>query len=274
MHEIIYKYLPIERITYLNDELLRITQPSDLNDPYECIPILPTIEESIEIFNEQVKKKISIFKGNAKQKEKYQRELVKKYQRDVDKMRSGAPNNLKIQYLAKGLEKLNNNFGLLSFSRRWNSSLMWAHYTKSHSGICIGFDYSNRFFQDYIPENDDPYRVFDIVKYSDERVKVPTQNSVDEVNLKIMFTKSKDWEYEQELRFLVSLGFASKKIFHKPFDIHLLKVPHQLIKEIIVGVKTSPEEVQKIKEFCSKKSIPLYQTKISESKFDMERTQL
>lgn len=44
MDNIIYKYLPIERLSYLEDELLRITQPSDLNDPFECLPSPPSIE--------------------------------------------------------------------------------------------------------------------------------------------------------------------------------------------------------------------------------------
>src|SRR5438105_1260976 len=41
---ILYKYLPPERITFLNDELLRFTQPGDLNDPFECIPTISKVD--------------------------------------------------------------------------------------------------------------------------------------------------------------------------------------------------------------------------------------
>jgi len=41
---IVYKYLPPDRKTYLDDELLRFTQPGALNDPFECIPIVPKVD--------------------------------------------------------------------------------------------------------------------------------------------------------------------------------------------------------------------------------------
>ena len=37
--------------------------------------------------------------------------------------------------------------GVLSLSRRWDSSLMWSHYTSSHTGFCVGFDRDHEFFQ-------------------------------------------------------------------------------------------------------------------------------
>ena len=40
----VYKYLPPDRKTYLDDELLRFTQPGALNDPFECIPIVPKVD--------------------------------------------------------------------------------------------------------------------------------------------------------------------------------------------------------------------------------------
>jgi hypothetical protein len=50
--EIIYKFLPSDRLSYLEDELLRITQPGDLNDPFECLPFPATEEETIQIIEQ------------------------------------------------------------------------------------------------------------------------------------------------------------------------------------------------------------------------------
>ena len=47
-----YKYLPPERLSYLDDELLRYTQPIDLNDPFECLPKKPSEKE----FKDVIKK--------------------------------------------------------------------------------------------------------------------------------------------------------------------------------------------------------------------------
>lgn len=62
-----YKYLPIDRKDYLQNEFLRFTQPSDLNDPFECLPQKPSEEEfnmlidtvisNLPIVNEEFEKK-------------------------------------------------------------------------------------------------------------------------------------------------------------------------------------------------------------------------
>ena len=52
----IYKYLPAERDTYFKDALLRFSPPSELNDPYECLPVLSKEVENLEI--NSMKKKL------------------------------------------------------------------------------------------------------------------------------------------------------------------------------------------------------------------------
>ena len=42
----LFKYLPPERKTFFTDFLLRFTQPSDLNDPFECLPAARDIDHS------------------------------------------------------------------------------------------------------------------------------------------------------------------------------------------------------------------------------------
>jgi len=48
---IYYKYLTIERTTYLKDKLLRFTQPGDLNNPFECRPQIPKFEDFHSVLN-------------------------------------------------------------------------------------------------------------------------------------------------------------------------------------------------------------------------------
>ncbi len=47
-----YKYLPIERLSYLDNELLRFTQPTDLNDPFECLPQRPSKQELLSLIDD------------------------------------------------------------------------------------------------------------------------------------------------------------------------------------------------------------------------------
>ena len=127
MKEHYYKYLPINRLSYLEDELLRFTQPGDLNDPFECLPKKPSIEEFDNLINSLIPEnsnKVIQKEIKAKYDSKYLDELYKTQ-----------------------VEKVNEDIGIFSLSKNWKSSLMWAHYTESHKGFCVGFDSKNNFFK-------------------------------------------------------------------------------------------------------------------------------
>jgi hypothetical protein len=125
-----YKFLPVERLDYFSNEQLRFTQPIDLNDPFECLPQKPNFEELKNLIN-------SLILPNS---DKHQEQKVK------EKFDYVFLDNLyKSQY-----EKVNKDIGIFSLSKKWNNSLMWAHYTISHKGFCIGFDSKHNYFADYI----------------------------------------------------------------------------------------------------------------------------
>ena len=267
---VIYKYLPFERLSYLENELLRITQPGDLNDPFECLPIPPSIEEFIEVLNITSKRElVRIEQFPKKERLEIKTKMNIKLKQEISKIRNNEPENFRMRFYNDGAKKINSLIGIISLSRRWNSTLMWSHYTNSHKGFCVGFNSEDNYFKAY-NQLSNLERIFLPVVYSDQRVKIPIVEGED-INPLVMLTKSNDWEYEEEERLLVTLSQSEKTIQNKPFDVHLFKVPHRLITEIIVGANISPENLKTIKEFCIKNSINLYQSKISEHKFDMER---
>src|SRR5437016_3927130 len=95
---IIYKYFPPERLNYLDDELLRITQPSDLNDPFECIQILPTVEQVIDLLNQildkQIKEVVKSKLSKAQKKEK--KNLLERTTKiNITNIKKGNTNNLR-----------------------------------------------------------------------------------------------------------------------------------------------------------------------------------
>jgi hypothetical protein len=149
---------------------------------------------------------------------------------------------------------------------------MWSHYSNSHKGYCIGLDTTNPFFKDYRDQLIGEI-MFLSVQYKDERIKIPMGKN-ERIDPFVMLRKSTDWKYEEEERLLVALKKADKVIQKNPFSIYLYKVPHSLIKEIIAGANISESDLTEIKEFCIEKNITLYQSKISEYKFDMTRIRL
>ena len=76
-------------------------------------------------------------------------------------------------------------YGMLCFSRRWHNPVLWSHYADSHRGICLGFEIEE---QSIFP-----------VSYVSRRTSLslpPTQDTIKQ----LLFTKYRDWSYEEELR--------------------------------------------------------------------------
>lgn len=241
-----YKYLPIDRITYLQDELLRFTQPIDLNDPFECLPQKPT-ETELKGVVEKISEILPIVN------------------------REG--NTLKIDELFKSAyENINNDIGIFSLTKKWNNALMWAHYTNSHKGFCVGFNPNDNFFHDYLSTDRKKSKTIKNVVYSNQRVKIPMEIDKPKLEFEPFITKSNDWKYEEEVRIISTLNLSDKKIKNSSVDIHLFKVPHRAITEIIVGANIEKNNENEIKEFCGKNNITFYKSKVSDKIFDMERT--
>ncbi len=247
-----YKYLPCERISYINDELLRFTQPSALNDPFECLPQKPD--------EEKFRKTIAVIKNAT--------------------LKLGFPASKRLDQLSaeklylEAYQNINNEIGILSLSQNWNNALMWAHYTNSHKGFCLGFDKKHRLFRYYLSKGTEESISTHEVVYSKNRVEIPLDFREKKITFEPYITKSIDWQYEQEIRVLATLNLCEKKINSTPVDICLFKVPHNSIKEIIMGLNIDNNTETQITDFCKKNSISLFKSKLSETLFDMSRIQI
>ncbi len=116
-------------------------------------------------------------------------------------------------------EELSRANGLLCFNKKWNNPLHWAHYADSHKGICMGFD---------IPKNK-----LEKVKYINNRIKC--SDSIDmKLMQKCLFTKFKQWEYEQEYRFYIKLDKSTEENGLYFFDF----AKDMKLKKVIVGCRS------------------------------------
>lgn len=276
MNNTVYKYLPKARRTYFENELLRITQPIDLNDPFECLPRYVTIEEIIFIFKNALEKNIDKINNSSlspDEKNNLIENLISKIDNEILRIKNNNEDNYLRTFFKKNAEHINSSIGILSLSERWDNPLMWAHYTDSHKGFCVGFDSNSDFFQKNNNHENDLKKWFVPVKYDNNRAEIPTESGYF-ISYDVLFTKSPDWEYEKEVRLLLLLEYAEKKFPGNPYDIFLYRVPHKIIKEVLVGINTSEQDLVTIKEFCIGKNIPLFKCKISDFKFQVERFQI
>lgn len=275
MTTIVYKYVPEERLTYLEDELIRITQPGDLNDPFELMPVIPSESEIINILRQAYNELIEDNNRSKLPKNKRienRQLLMRRFKSDERKMLRNEPDSLKNYFFNNSKNNINSNLGIISMSRKWENALMWAHYSNSHKGFCIGFNSDDPFFSRY-KKLSDSGKMFMPVVYTDSRIKVPIEKG-DKIDFQILYTKSNDWKYENEERLIIQLNLATKRIHNDPYDICLYRVPHNLVKEIVVGMNISDVCFDRVKQFCIEKGIDLYKCKISDYTFNMERQKI
>lgn len=120
--------------------------------------------------------------------------------------------------------KMSQRFGLICFCEHWHNPLLWSHYADKHRGMCLGFDVDDRGLR--------------AVKYVGERSDLkmpPNKESADE----LLFTKYRDWQYEEEWRNWFQLDEREDGHYFYPFD-RLVQ-----LREVIVG-PLCPESKDKI----------------------------
>ena len=118
----------------------------------------------------------------------------------------------------KTKERINENRGLICFSKSWRNPLIWGHYAEKHTGMCLGFDVSDNLLA---PVN---YAESPLKMEIDPETRRPTKKFMQ----KLLRTKFFDWKYEDEMRLFVGLDrktMESGKYFY-PFskDLRLREI--------------------------------------------------
>lgn len=138
------------------------------------------------------------------------------------------------------------------------SQLMWAHYASNHRGVCIEIDFS--LIRDKM-ENGSLYPVE--MQYADSLSEERSKYTPTSPNLGMLIgaTKSKVWEYEEEVRLVIeSDSFDPAKFtkINQGKNIDVVFNP-ECISKVIFGLKSSEEDIQKVVEsFCDAGHAPTF----------------
>lgn len=124
--------------------------------------------------------------------------------------------------------------GVLSLSERHDNLLMWGHYARDHQGFVIEFNRDHQFFSE--PKDD-----LRPVLYSNRRPARPG-TEIDEVDF--FYTKSRDWKYEREWRFIRYLDKADARLSGQPQDVCLFRLPRESVSSVILGCRV----LQKVRD--------------------------
>lgn len=259
--KIIYKFRnwddPNHKKTLELNELY-CAAPSLFNDPFDCKIyknhyLLDTSEKKEEYIKMSINTHISWLKANNKNidKEKF---ILRQRLNNINRYQN-EHENIEDKYT-------DDYMGVVSFSAKWNSILMWSHYANYHYGFCVGFNESK--MRDS--------RLFgkggNVIYQEDFPVFNPMINDEETSVFKPMY-KSLEWSYEEEYRMINLYYNMSPK---KPNRIVVFD--DDFIEEIILGMKTSERSKKEIMEIAKKKNKPLFQIEKVPFKFELTKTRL
>ena len=160
----LYKYLPPERIDVLTDCRIRYTQPGAFNDPFEVKPYITTIAETDEaerkvdeIFLEETQRTYDKLPVEEKSRIPYAvvQDLAKQ-RRESLRGEFGKMLKSVTPLLRQTFDKqFNELIGILTLAEKSDHILMWSHYATSQEGFVLGFDSTNKYFDQKMSLSDE-----------------------------------------------------------------------------------------------------------------------
>lgn len=222
----LYKYRSFDDrglIRIFTHQEIYFASPTQLNDPFDCIPILEASEskeDRIAFLNQVLGTR---FPNISPEKHK---ELV------LEGLNNG--DVFKRENLEKVYFSILKDYGIYCLSEINNDILMWSHYANSHTGICIEFDAS-------IEETLFWY-AFKIRYKENIPIVDPMIFDEDDIFLKSLAIKSNHWQYEQERRVIKMKDDGG-------FGIYYFKP--SLLKAIILGARVSRENEELIRNLIN-----------------------
>jgi hypothetical protein len=215
---ILYKYFP-KHINFFESGMVRFTQRTALNDPFELLPACSVVKTVLHDSDSNIE----------------------------------IPHNIDIDYV-ESLEGLN-SFGIFCLTEDKRNLLMWSHYASDHKGYVVGFDVSHPFFSTHgyfsTEENDSVHRVI----YSDFRANQPKESKDWFIQKSNAWMYEKEHRvirrlYEADcIKELTEEGsfertreaISLRKQLSEPQFICLFEIPPEAVKSVVFGAKMDEE---------------------------------
>lgn len=183
--DILYKYSNLLPLTYFDSPTIKLSIPEHLNDPFEY-----STSENITI---AIKKALSSLKIE---------------ENEIERLKG---------IFINSIHRMISVNGIISLTETPRNSLMWAHYSGQHKGMCIG--YKRNLIEHITPDKEnteditrsEPLKVnYDNLRFSSEHI-FKNINDADRFSvIDHLLKKSDEWIYEKEHRCIVPYVAANK----------------------------------------------------------------
>jgi hypothetical protein len=256
---IIYKYRdwlnPYHKRIISHREIF-LASPKDLNDPFDCrvtpnFGLLDSDEkiwDYIKVLGERNRDRLA---KQGKKPEEFEKDLY-------DRLKNGRDEEQRNwdEMTYRGQDE---RYGVLSMSARWNSILMWGHYSLSHTGFCVGF-------HEKMIQDSGLFGRGGMIRYSTDFPDIhPKDDYTPERGFIETFTKAADWKYEEEYRLFK---------FLKTEDKRLVVIDPSFFAEVVVGLNFPEAALPEIFEIAGRLKVPVFKIIKVQRKFEIDRVEL
>lgn len=218
----LYRYVPYDTARLallLKSKIVRVSNPTFFNDPYDCRPLFDArdIEDpnDLERFLGLVRQSIATW-GTP--------DSLEAFDRSLPEVRASAAARQNLLFaVARGVAiAMPQAYRLLCLGTSPFEQLLWSHYANGHRGICIEFDATMM-----------PFAVALSVTYSDEYPRLDFSGASPDTFIQAsILTKASYWAYENEFRLITAE--IDGTIYPRSAQ-DMLELPERAVTAVIVG---------------------------------------
>lgn len=234
--KVLYKYVSAERalicLPKMGNGTLRATQPSALNDPFECSARVYHIEIAEE---HDYSLWLDVLNG-----------INPKTPIDRSEYNKAMRPDESSSWLDLFRRQISQRFGVVSFASDPLHPLLWAHYTTDGSGFVIGYKVSD--LRELVDESG--LETFQPVQYYASPLIIPREDilKIDAAIINVLLAKSTYWKHEGEWRLIKRLSntTGTGKSDDKGQSINLVTIPNEAVAEVYCTERTPTEHVETV----------------------------
>ncbi len=266
-NEPLYKYATVSTFkTILESNTLRFGNPAYYNDPFEFSDDCFDFEIEDETFRTLLKHNLSF--------------APEEEQRKLEHLISTFPKQTFIDVHKKRIEAYKQTALVFCTSISPLIPLMWSHYSKNHKGICFGIkmplDFNNS--KEMVVTKSVAY-LPSIIKNS---ILTDDQALIMDAVYNWIYTKSKDWEYEKEMRTYRlrkhPIIYDKDYILPEPIEYEDIPFEKHTLTEVHYGIHTSQKDIEEVEERLNKYGynnvLNRYQMRKISNTYEIERIKI
>lgn len=233
-----YQRLTAHSIAALLNDTVWLSAPTSFNDPFDC---------AITLSRDKLKESLDHAITEIASRNNIPREKIANH----DKITSH--DEQAYEQLRSSLKNTMQKTGVLCFSATPSEILMWSHYADNHKGFCVEYDFS---------EDSNLRKMAQPVCYSENIPALSLANILGDAESNFLdiclFTKAKQWQYEQEWRLIMSEGGRS------------FQAPSKTTAIIFGGRMPTAEKIMLFQALRHKKGIEFREAQLLEDRFAIQ----